>query len=73
LGLDLPVGKRVSRSMRWGVIYAIVSYAFCIDMAHAPIDTDWAIAILTCSVWFAAIWTWVHWHGTPEWVSDKEI
>jgi hypothetical protein len=72
LGLDLPVGKRVSGAVFWGVIYTIVSFAFCIDIARLPVSEGWGLAILATSMSSSAFWTWALSYGRPVWVRQGE-
>lgn len=72
LGLDLPLGKRVSGAAFWGVIYTIVSFAFCIDIARVPINNVWGLVILVMSVLTSPFSMWVRSLGKPVWVSGEE-
>jgi hypothetical protein len=43
---DVPAARRVSRAVKWGVIYACLAYAFVIDIARQPLNEGWGLTIL---------------------------
>jgi hypothetical protein len=68
LGLDLSTARRVSGAVFWGVIYTVVAFAWCIDIARVPVNQIWGLVMLATAMTCSPFWMFALSHGWPVWV-----